>query len=310
MPGQPMPGQPKEGEPMPGGEAPPMPPAEQQAQQNPARKRLEAAQQKMRDAQKKLEETKRSEAKEAQEEARQELEKAKAELEEILRQLREEEIERTLAQLEARFRKMLEMQLKVNETTQRLASVPAETRGREVDIESGKLAVEQRKIGLEADKAYNLLLEEGSSIAFTESVEQLRSDMDQVSNWLAKTKLDPVTLGVEEDIVTALNEMIAALQQAQKDQEKKKEDQQQQPMEQGEEQDQPLVDKIAELKMIKSMQLRVNDRTQRFSKLIAAPEDPTGQATDGELRQAVKQLGDRQSKLQRITRDIVLGKNQ
>ncbi len=312
MPGQPMPDQPKEGEPMPGGQGQPMPmpPSEPQAQQNPARQRLQAAEQKMRDAQKKLDEAKRDEAKEAQEAARQELEKAKAELEQILRQLREEEIERTLAQLEARFRKMLEMQLRVNEATDRLAAIPEATRGREVDIESGKLAVEQRKIGLEADKAYNLLLEEGSSIAFPESVEQMRGDMEQVANWLAKSKIDAVTLGVEEDIVTTLNELIAALQQAQKDQEKKQEEEQGKPLEQGEEQDQPLVDKIAELKMIKAMQKRVNDRTQRFAKLIPTPDDPAGQATDADLRQAVQQLGDRQSKLQRITRDIVLGKNQ
>ena len=54
----------------------------------------------MQDAQKKLEEAKRKESVEDQRAAREELEKAKAELEEILRQLREEEIARTLAQLE------------------------------------------------------------------------------------------------------------------------------------------------------------------------------------------------------------------
>ena len=74
----------------------------------------------MQDAQKKLEEAKRKESLEDQRAAREELEKAKAELEEILRQLREEEIARTLAKLEARFRKMLEMQLAVYESTRRL----------------------------------------------------------------------------------------------------------------------------------------------------------------------------------------------
>ncbi|HTN77653.1 MAG TPA: hypothetical protein VL096_20490 [Pirellulaceae bacterium] len=300
---QPMPGQ-GQSSPM---NPPPMPPAEE----NPARKRLQQAEQKMRDAQKKLEESQKNEAKEAQEAARQELEKAKAELEEILRQLREEEIERTLAQLETRFRRMLEMQIKVHDATQRLESIPVETRGREVDIEAGKQAIEERKIALEADKAYNLLLEEGSSIAFTESVEQIRIDMEQVADRLSKSQVDKLTLGVEEEIITALQEMIQALQQAQKDQEKKKQEQEQQAAPPpGEEQEQPLVDKIAELKMIKAMQLRVNERTQRFAKLIATPEDPTGQATEADLQQAIEKLGDRQSKLQRITRDIVLGKNQ
>lgn len=299
---------------MPSGDMPPMPGQEQPpppAQQNPARQRLQQAEQKMREAQKKLEEAKRDDAKAAQEEARKELEKAKAELEEILRQLREEEIERTLAQLEGRFRKMLERELKVHEATQRLTSIPAEARTREVDIEAGKLSLEQRKIALEADKAYQLLLEEGSSIAFPESVEEVRTDMESVAERLGQTKLDQVTLGTEEDIIAALNELIAALQQAQKDQEEKKQQQQQPPPPaEGEEQEQPLVDSIAELRMLKSMQLRVNERTKRFSKMIAEPDDLTGQATDTDLGEAIEKLGERQSRLHRITRDIVLGKNQ
>lgn len=308
---QPMQGEPMSGQPMPGGsQDQPMPAGEQPKQQNPARQRLEQAQQKMRAAQQKLEEAKRDDAKAAQDEARQELEKAKAELEEILRQLREEEIERTLAQLEDRFRKMLELQLKVNDGTQRLASITLDARTREVDLQAGKLAVEQRKVALEADKAYQLLLEEGSSVAFPESVEEVRNDMETVAQRLAQTKLDAVTLGTEEDIVAALNELIAAMQQAQKEQEEKKQQRQPPQSMQGEPEDQPLVDKIAELKMLKAMQLRVNERTRRFSQMIAEPDDLTGQATDEDLTDAIEQLGERQSRLHRITRDIVLGKNQ
>lgn len=316
MPGAPMPGEsgqpmpPMPGQPGEGGEAQPMPPMEQPAQeQNPARKRLQAAEQKMREAQKKLEEAKRDDAKEDQELARQELEKAKADLEEILRQLREEEIERTLAQLEARFRKMLELQLKVNDSTLRLESIPAADRGREVDIAAGKLAVDQRKIALEADKAYNLLLEEGSSIAFPESVEQMRIDMEQVADRLSQTKLDPLTIGIEEEIVTALNEMIAALDKAQKDMEDHKKPPPP-PGPAGEPPETPLVDKIAELKMIKALQLRVNERTAKYAKMLAEPDDLVGQATDSDLQDAIEKLGGRQSKLHQITRDIVLGRNQ
>jgi hypothetical protein len=120
-----------------------------------------------------------------------------------------------------------------------------------------------------------------------------------------------VTLGTEEDIIAALHELIAALQQAQKDQEEKKQEQQQPPPPaEGEPEDQPLVDRIAELKMLKSMQLRVNQRTKRFADLIGEPDDLTGQATDVDLADAIEKLGERQSRLQRITRDIVLGKNQ
>ena len=90
---------------------------------NPARKRLEAARQRMKEAQEKLDEAEREGAVEKQEEAIRELEQAKAELEEILRQLREEEIVRMLAMLEARFQKMLLMQREVHEGTLRLDAV-------------------------------------------------------------------------------------------------------------------------------------------------------------------------------------------
>ena len=38
-------------------------------------------------------------------------------------------------------------------------------------------------------------------------------------------------------------------------------------------------------------------------------EDLVGQATDDDLRDALDRLGDREEKIQTITRDIVLGKN-
>jgi hypothetical protein len=70
-----------------------------------------------------------------------------------------------------------------------------------------------------------------------------------------------------------------------------------------------LVDALAELRMIRSLQWRVNQRTQRYSRLLDNVEDPIGQALDEDLRRAIGKLADRESRIQRITRDIVLGKN-
>src|SRR5262249_22821244 len=149
---------------------------------------------------------KRKEAVEEQEKAKAELEKAKAALEEILRQMREEEIERTLAQLEGRFKKMLEMQVKVYESTKRLDKIPMKARGDEVAVLSGRLSSDERRIAFEADKALNLLREEGSSIAFPETVEQMREDMEQIASRLDRTEVGSITQGVEEDVISALEE--------------------------------------------------------------------------------------------------------
>jgi hypothetical protein len=61
--------------------------------------------------------------------------------------------------------------------------------------------------------------------------------------------------------------------------------------------------------MIKALQLRVNTRTQRYSRLLSNADDPTGQATDQELRDALGKLAEKQERIYRITRDLVLGKN-
>ena len=303
--GEPQQGEPQNGQPQQGEQAQPKP----EDEGNPARKRLQAAEERMREAQRKLDEAKRDEAVEEQEKARHELEKAKAELEEILRQLREEEVGRTLAMLEGRFRRMLEKQLEILESTKRLDKLPADERGRQVDIQASKLGFEETKLAVEADKALLLLHEEGSSVAFPETVEMMRDDMQQVADRLSSTKIDTITQGIEEEIVTALEEMIAALQQAQQDLEEKKqqdEKQQPQPAEPGEE---PLVDKIAELKMIRALQMRVNTRTTRYSQLLENSDDIVGQTDDEELRDSLVQLGERQDRIHEVTKDIVLGKN-
>ena len=106
-----------------------------------------------------------------------------------------------------------------------------------------------------------------------------------------------------------LDEMIDALQKAQQDPEEMPPSDGQPPPP-GPPQDQPLVDAIAELKMIRALQVRVNSRTDRYSKLLDDVDDPVGQADDAEVADALRRLGEREQKIHRITRDIVLGKNQ
>ena len=274
---------------------------------HPARQRIEAAEQRMREAHERLERAEREGAVEEQERARQELEAAKAELERILRQLREEELERVLALLESRFRRMLESQVRIYEETVRLDNVPAERREPRVPVAAGRLATEERKLVVEAERALQLLLEEGSSLAFPETVSQMRDDMQQVAQRLEAAQVGALTQAIEQDIIAALEEMIDALQTAQQD----LEDQTTDPMDLPpmDPQAQPLVDALAELRMVRALQMRVNTRTQRYARLLANLEDPVGQATEPELVTALEQLSQRQERIHRITRGLALGKN-
>ena len=277
---------------------------QEQSSQESARQRVQAAQKRMEAARKKLEKAQREGALPEQEQAIRELELAKAKLEDILRQLREEEMQRTLALLEARFRKMLEMQIEVHDATKLLADQPAEERDRNDEIEAGRLSRKESQIVIEVDGALAVLHEEGSAVAFPEAVTQMREDMEQVVARLAQAKADEITVGIEEEIIAALEEMIAALEKAQKDNEEKQ--QQQGQNQQGEQQEPPLVDSLAELKMIRSLQMRVNNRTERYSKLVEGEE---GQADKADLIDALQKLSERETRIFKATRDIVLEKN-
>lgn len=263
--------------------------------------RLKAAQQRMQQATERLKQAQRNEAADEQRKALEELEQAKAELEKILRQLREEELARVLAMLEARFRKMLAAQKEVYSATTRLAALPDDQRGRSVEIESGRLGRQESQIALEADKALTLLREDGSAVAMPEAVMQLRDDMQQVSQRLNEFKLDGLTVGLEEDIIAGLEDILAALEKAKKDLEQQ---QQQSPPPSGEPQEPPLVDALAELKMIRALQMRVNRRTQTYSELIDGE-----QAVQADLLAALEELAQRQERIFRATKDIAIGRN-
>jgi hypothetical protein len=257
----------------------------------------------MEQARKELDEAERKGAVERQREALRALEQAKAELERILRQIREEELERTLTQLAARFKKMLEWQVAVYEGTVRLDKVPQAERDHDDEIESAKLSRQEAQILHEADKALLLLREEGSSVAFPETVEQMRDDMRDVVARLAEFKVDQMTQTFEEDIIAALEETIAALEKAIKDLEKQRTPPGQQPAA-GQPTEPPLVDKLSELKMIRALQMRINKRTQRFGAMIEGE-----QAETADLIGALEELARRQERVYQATADLEQGRN-
>ncbi len=281
-------------------ESGPQPSSSEEA--HPARERLESARSRMREAQEKLKKAEREGAGEEQEEAIRQLQQAKTELERILRQLREEEIEQVLVALEARLVKMLQMQREVYEGTERLDKASADGLSHEQEIDAGRLSSREAEIVVETDKALMLLRDDGSSVAMPEALSQARDDMQQVVARLAQAKVGQITLGIEEDVVMALDEMLNAVRQAMEDAEQRRQNSQQgQP---GMPRDPALVDALAELRMIRSLQMRVNTRTQRYSKLISGKHAETPELLDALIR-----LADRQDRVYRITTDLEAGRN-
>ncbi len=294
-------GQQSEGQPQPSGQADGQQPQQQSPMQHAAES-LRRAKQRMQEAQKRLEEAKRQGALEEQRRALEELEQAKADLERILRQLREEEMERMLVLLEARFRKMLDEQVAVYEETQKLDAAADKAPAHEIEIAAGGLSRREKLIVREADRALVLLREDGTSVAFPEAVEQARDDMQQIADRLNRVKTDLITQGLEEDVIAALEETLAALQQALENLRNQRAQQQQGGGQPGE---QPLVDQIAELRMIRALQVRVYSRTQQFGAMIEGE-----QALQAELLDMLTELSLRQSKILQATRDLETKSNQ
>jgi hypothetical protein len=316
QPGEPKPSQskPSESKPQDGksqqGESQQGKSSQQQSSQQPkspeqeVQQQLEKAIENMKQAEKELDQSKREEATEQQRQAEEKLRAAIDRLERILRQLREEEMQRELAKLEARLRKMAAMQPDVLEKTKTLSATPKIQRDRTTDLKAGDLAFDEKKITQEADRAMLLLREEGSSVAFPEVVAGIRSDTAAVADRLAQTQIDVVTQGIQSDILVALEEMIAALQKAQRDLEKQRQEQQQGKPGQSGQGEQPLVEALAELKLLRTMQTRIKSTTDRYSGLLES-----GESEGDEVLPLLHNLAQRQNRLYQITRDLVQKRN-
>jgi len=237
------------------------------------------------------------------------LQAALKKLEDLLRQLREEELERLLTELKARCEKMLAMQIQVYNGTKAVARAiegngdKKPTRANTQD--SIALSDEEKKIVMEASKAIEMLEAEGSAVAFHEVFQQVREDMKHVQRRLGGTDVGKVTQTIEQDIIDTLGEMIKALEKAKQDLDNKKPPQGQpgQPPPQA---DQKLLDKIAELKMVRAMQIRVNKRTEMYGNEFKGQEVPQ----DGNLQRELRNLAERQDRIFEVTNKIAKGDNQ
>ncbi|MBI3411719.1 MAG: hypothetical protein HY040_25595 [Planctomycetes bacterium] len=285
-----------------------------QGNQNPkddlaqSRKKVQDAEGYEKQAENNIEKGNKDDASNDQGEAITKLDQAKKKLEELLRQLREEELERLLAALQNRCEKMLRMQIAVYHGTEGLYKVIEATADkkprREDQQQSIKLSDQEKDIVSEATKAIEMLEAEGSAVAFPEVFQQVREDMKHVQRRLEITDVGIVTQAIEKDIITSLEEMIAALKKAKQDLDNKKNpsDPKNNPNV-----DQKLLDQIAELKMIRSLQLRVNARTETYGKMYVPKEGE--QTADPAIRRELQDLGIRQERIYDVTNRIAKGDN-
>jgi hypothetical protein len=248
-----------------------MPQADPEAanpQGTPGREGVEGAKKAMDRASRNLRGRSAKGANSDQKEAVERLEKAREELEEALRQMREEEQLMLLDAIERRLVRMLRAQTDLYKRTislhLRIRNQPEPGRN-ERDL-AGQLADGEAEIAGEADKLLALLQEEGSTIVIPDVVADLRGDLDGLAGRLRGFDAGPYTQQIQQDVIETLKELIEVVQEEQqRRQGNQQQGQGQDPMEGDQEEN--LLPTSAELKMLKSLQVRVNRRTEQFDRM-------------------------------------------
>jgi hypothetical protein len=244
----------------------------------PGQQKVQQAQKSMQQASGGLRKQDPSDASRQQGKAIKELEEALQEIEERLAQLREETQLEKLARLEARFREMLVRQQKATLDTAAFEKKrQAEGELKRADrLALGKIAAEEGALADAAQQALDIIIDDGTSVVFPDVVKQLRDDLLSVRKLLDGARTDQYTHTLQKEIETTLEELIEALQQAQQQRESMGGGGGGGGME-------PLLPNSAELKLLRSAQLRVNRRTTAIE--AARPkEGPLDETLKGEAQ--------------------------
>lgn len=305
-PGDPSPSRPPElpGDPK-GGEGPPKPSGESPSQgsqgggESPGQRSVDEAVPHQEKAEQKLRDRKPADAAKEQQAALDKLREAREALEDVLQQLRREQQEERLAALETRFAAMLEKQIEINKKTNRLDGVEREKWSRADQLELAEIAQSEDWIRDEAGKALKILEEDGTTIVVPQMVQQVFEDAGAVAQRLKAAETGPVVREMQETIVETLESLLATIRELQRQQEEAAA-QGNQPGEESE--NPPLVPGSAELRLLKTLQLRLLKTTRELEQQRMLPDVAWERV---QLR--IGEIGKRQDDVARMALEMMEG---
>jgi len=172
---------------------------------------------------------------------------------------------------------MLQVQRKLRKDTISLHLRLPKDRARKparADLDKARqLAEGETGLALEADKVYELLREEGSTIVIPDVVEDMKGDLDSLAVRLNRVDAGTYTQQIQLDIIQTLRELIEVIQD-ERDRKQGKAGKGGEPQE-GDSPD-SLLPTSAELKMLKALQVRVNKRTSLFDRMREKDDSERG----------------------------------
>jgi hypothetical protein len=142
-------------------------------------------------------------------------------------------------------------------------------------VDKGRqLGDEEAGLAVEAERILEILREEGTSVVIPDVIDDMKSDLDGLATRLRNLDAGDYTQQVQNDVMETLRELIEVI---------KEELDRRQGGGQGgsgdageEDPDEPLLPTSAELKMLKSLQVRVNKRTETFDRMLQKTDDERG----------------------------------
>ncbi len=237
-----------------------------------------------------LGESQPGEAKQEQQDALEQLRQALDELDDALRQVRREESEETLAALEARLRSMLTREQRVYAAAVALDEKGVDNWTRVDRLHLAESAETQHGVHDDCRGTLRILVDEGTTVIVPELMRQMAADMADVATRLDRSDTSPATRRVLADIIALLEEILNAVER------KREEDArlEQQGGQQSGDRPRALLPGSAELKLLRSSQQRLNERTLELAVL---PD-----ALDGDQARTMQRLSQRQRRLAELAR--------
>ncbi len=264
------------------------------SQPQPGQEAMEQAGDAMQQASDNLQNQDGQQAEQDQRKAVEKMNDALDEIEERLNQLRDETREEKLARLESRFQEMLQRQIVASTMTIELHEkqrLQGELRRRD-RLALLQLAGEESEISELGQQAYDILLEDGTSIVFPEIIQELRGDLARVADLLQEERTDSIAQLIQKEIEITIQDLLDALQEAQGE-----------PSEGGGGGggggDQPLLKKSAELKIMRMHQVRLNRRAKQIQRISQ------GNELDQRLQSEASEAAQMQQRLVEMLEEIL-----
>lgn len=226
---------------------------------SPGTDQVEQAARRMQRAADDLGEQRPENAGQEQKEAISELQKAVDELENALRQVRQEEQEETLAAIESRLRGILAREEAVSQLVIELDAKGAGKWQRADELRLSDAAAGHGKALEESQAVLRILTEEGTTVIVPELIKDAVGDMEEIAVQLAKPDTGSLTRAAIADVISLLKEILGAVERKRDQNANNQQNGGQQ--QSGQQPSAPLLPRSAELRLLRSSQIRLNERT-------------------------------------------------